>query len=315
MDLPILCDCTADDFHYISLGMYAGLFIGMMWRDVVYFLFKSLTHNEPDENDESNDSAEDENEEDENKEGENEECEDEIEEEDTSNENYSRNIAKLNKIVLEHSRTMQKLMDIVESRIKKSNTSDTPSTEQKINTDVKPTETPDEIAMMFEDEHQRQSRNIQQTLDIGRNIGTEPVKYYAKRGGGYATLSELNETREEAEKFKEKRLSRADELDIMHTFSGIRGMRYTDAFDAVRYQGGYTLHPIYINSGPKNPAHTYSGTTIGVSVSDPNYNPLLPCPEGLSRQAIVTSIVDVGGQDVHNRGGKIKLADKDTTLT
>jgi len=159
----------------------------------------------------------------------------------------------------------------------------------------------DELAMLFEEEHQRQTRSVQETLDVGRRTGKEPVKYYASRGGGYATIREINQAREEADKFKEKRLSRADELDIMHTFSNIRNMNYHQALGVVEEQG-YTLHPIYINNGPKTKATTYSGTTIGVCVTDPDFDVLMGGVQGLSKRAIITSVVDVGGQDPNDRG-------------
>lgn len=159
----------------------------------------------------------------------------------------------------------------------------------------------DELAMLFEEEHQRQTRSVQETLDVGRRTGKEPVKYYASRGGGYATIREINQAREEADKFKEKRLSRADELDIMHTFSNIRNMNYHQALGVVEEQG-YTLHPIYINNGPKTKATTYCGTTIGVCVTDPDFDVLVGGVQGLSKRAVITSVVDVGGQDPNDRG-------------
>jgi len=159
----------------------------------------------------------------------------------------------------------------------------------------------DELAMLFEEEHQRQTRSVQETLDVGRRTGKEPVKYYASRGGGYATIREINQAREEADKFKEKRLSRADELDIMHTFSNIRNMNYHQALGVVEEQG-YTLHPIYINNGPKTKATTYCGTTIGVCVTDPDFDVLTGGVQGLSKRAVITSVVDVGGQDPNDRG-------------
>ena len=158
----------------------------------------------------------------------------------------------------------------------------------------------DEIASIFEEEHQRQSRTVQQTLDVGRITGKEPVKYYSKRGGGYATVDEIHETKIQSEKFRnENQISRADEVEIMHTFNGIRGMNYYQAMGVVEEQG-YSLHPIYINKGAKRISVTYSGTIIGVCVDDPDYNPIHR--DVISKKATVSSIVDVGGQDKHDRG-------------
>ena len=86
-------------------------------------------------------------------------------------------------------------------------------------------------------------------------------------------------------------------------------MLYSQALSVTEEQG-YTLHPIYINNGPKNSVMTYSGTTIGVSVSDIGYDPLKGGTQGLSFKATITEVIDVGGQDSYDRG-QVKISQKE----
>ena len=149
-----------------------------------------------------------------------------------------------------------------------------------------------ECNQMFDDS----CRTTEQIRDIGRNKGDEPVLFHISKGGGYATNRDLEEVSEKSKKFR--RISRADELEIMHTFEDIVGMSFYRALGVVEEQG-YALHPVYINGGPKNPAGAYSGTLLGVKVNDSEYD---PTENKLSKRATIVEIVDVGGQDPHNRG-------------
>lgn len=163
-----------------------------------------------------------------------------------------------------------------------------------------------ELLSMFDEEHRRQSRSREEVLNIGKSIGPEPVKYYAKRGGGYASIQEVEDAGTAAESYRKNRLSRADELDILSRFSHLRNKNYFEAVELAK-DDGYTLHPIYINDQPKNPASAYNGTCIGVRVMDFEYqyngqNGV----NGLSPNAKITELIDVGGQDTLNRG-QIKL--------
>lgn len=163
--------------------------------------------------------------------------------------------------------------------------------------------TEDELASIFEEEHQRNSKTTQEKLDEGRKIGDEPVSFFTSKNGGYVTLGQVQEAQKESSKFrKEGRLKRADELEIMHSFSEIRGMNYHDAQILVKEEG-YRLYPIYVNRGNKNPRSTYSGTTIGVSITDPCYDFY---ENETSYDAVITSIIDVGGQDSENRENPLK---------
>ena len=152
---------------------------------------------------------------------------------------------------------------------------------QKGGQEVKTThliETSDELQELFEEE----LCSKKDPLEKGRKVGTESIRFPVKPGGGYITNQEI-------EKMSFKKLSREDELDIIRVFKSIIGMCYWDALKIVKEQG-YTLHPVYINNEPKNPAQVYSGTTLGVRVKDSEYN------GEVSLRAIITDIVDVGGK-------------------
>lgn len=161
----------------------------------------------------------------------------------------------------------------------------------------------EDLSEMFLEEDARKDRTIEEVLDIGRRVGPEPVKYFSTPGSGYATMSAIEKTGDEFRKFKDqKKLKRADELDILNAFVKLRGMNYFRAERELSQQG-YGLHPIYINDGPKRPALTYRGDIIGVSVRDENYDSVTG---SLSHEAEIVSLVDVGGQD--SRGvGRVKL--------
>ena len=166
-------------------------------------------------------------------------------------------------------------------------------------------DTEDELSRIFEEEHQLQSKTTQEKLDVGRKVGEEPVAFYTNTGGSmYATIDQVRKSSETSEKFRnENKLKRSDELEIMHTFNNIRGMNYCRASIMVKEQG-YSLHPIYINRGKKNPRRIYSGTVLGVSIEDEEYDFY---GEKVSLNAVVTCIVDVGGQDPENRGSPSKI--------
>jgi hypothetical protein len=168
-----------------------------------------------------------------------------------------------------------------------------------------PSKIENELASLFEEEHEVQFKSMKEKLDVGRKIGEEPVAFYLNTSGNkYATLGEVKNAQDLSEKFhNEKKINRSDELEIIHVFNNIRGMKYSEGLNVVRKEG-YSLHPVYINRGNKNPRKTYSGTVIGVSINDEEYDYLTNKPSG---NATITSIVDVGGQDSKNRSAPSKL--------
>jgi len=157
-------------------------------------------------------------------------------------------------------------------------------------------EAPSEMQEMFDEEVTRRNRTPEEIRDIGKKIGTEPVRFPSRPGGGYVTTQEVENLSQQVKGFK--KLSRADELDIIRSFEHIKGQNYWNALGFVEEQG-YALHPVYIN-GEKFPADLYSGTTLGVAVKDPNFE-----GEKISEVALITDIVDVGGKDQYNRGSDL----------
>ncbi len=145
-----------------------------------------------------------------------------------------------------------------------------------------------ELSEMFKNEEERRNRTVQEVLDIGRNVGKEPIQFYTKKGGGYATMLDIEETKEKSKEFQVKRLSRADELEIIQTFRNIEGMNYWNAKEIVEKEG-YSLHPVYIN-GRKNKCPTYNASILGVKVKNPDGTGKLP-----SKCAEIIEIINVGG--------------------
>jgi len=161
----------------------------------------------------------------------------------------------------------------------------------------------EEITELFESTSERgtkRPRTTQEILDVGRKKGAEPVRFPVAKGGGYVTNSEINKVSKKSQEYHENKLSRADELEIIQTFSGIKGMGYYPALGIVEEQG-YSLYPVYVNNGPKTPSNRYSATVLGVKIRDPEFDPD-GAENAPSRKATIVDIVDVGGQDLHNRG-------------
>lgn len=137
---------------------------------------------------------------------------------------------------------------------------------------------------------------VSEVLEKGKKVGVEPSFTISGGSGKYFTNKDLEEVSNQKKNFK--RLSRADELDIIHNFEYIVGKGYYESRELVEGEG-YSLHPIYVNDEDKQEALLYSGSVLGVKVRDPCYSPSMKI---LSPQAVITEIVDVGGQDPHNRG-------------
>jgi len=165
-------------------------------------------------------------------------------------------------------------------------------------TNPEPLPEEDELVKIFEEEHKSNSKTTQKNIDDGKQLGSA---FHTIPGGGYLTLNQIENNNV---KFCNKnKLKRADELEIMHTFDDIRGMNYHGARGVVR-ERGFELYPVYINRGKKNPKPLYSDTVLGVSIEDHSYDFY---KGALSSNAVVTCIVDVGGQDSENRGAPPKI--------
>ena len=134
-----------------------------------------------------------------------------------------------------------------------------------------------------------------------------------KPGGGYANMSDLNAAKktmlEDMEKPRHSKpkprlnknvLSRGDELDVINSFSSMKGMGWEEAKNLAQEQG-YSLHATYINEFP-NYTTEYSKTVLGVRVKDADFDPELSSDaKCLSDKAIILAVVDVGGQDTYKR--------------
>ncbi len=140
-----------------------------------------------------------------------------------------------------------------------------------------------------------------------------------KPGGGYASMGELNKTKKEvtlaeppprpkkrtkgtgtSEGSVKSTISRGDELDIINSFSSMKGMGWEEAVNTAQEQG-YNLHATYINNLP-NYKSEYSKTVLGVKVKDISFDCSLGSDhKGFGKEAVVTAVIDVGGQDTHGR--------------
>ena len=89
-------------------------------------------------------------------------------------------------------------------------------------------------------------------------------------------------------------MTRETELMILDSFISLRGKTLKEAMEYTE-ERGFKLHVLYVGN-EKNP---YTGPNrekvIGVKV------------DNTSLDELVVSVVDVGGQDIHNREGKISL--------
>lgn len=175
-----------------------------------------------------------------------------------------------------------------------------PAKKNNENTEFIRSEEVDEMTGIFEEHSKVQGRSVEETLNVGRNLPKRPVAYPTSAGGGYATMTQIEDMGKKNAEFQEKTISRAEELEIIHAFRGIVNQSYYNVKESVSAQG-YTLHPLYITNkdgDQKNPAPFYSGNTLGVRIADEDYNGVP------SVGAVITEIVDVGGMDYKNRGAK-----------
>lgn len=146
-------------------------------------------------------------------------------------------------------------------------------------------------------------------------LNTDTPIYHLKRGGGYISMAELEDARKTSK--NASKMSAEDEESTLRLFSHILGLKYFHAKKIVEDKG-YSLHPIYTNDEPKNPAPAYNRTILGVRIKDPNddYSTLRETMLSMGKiseayerlisdEAIIEGIVDIGGQDTSNRGQTI----------
>lgn len=164
-------------------------------------------------------------------------------------------------------------------------------------------------------------RGMFQECHKGNLPGSNGTDMITKPGGGYASIGELNKknkgqevaldvfktqskkkSRDVPEGQRRKQiLSRGDELDIINSFSSMKGLGWKEAVILAQEQG-YHLHATYIN-GRSNYASEYSKTVVGVKVKDLTFDYLLGSDHrGFGSEAVITAIIDIGGQDMYKRG-------------
>lgn len=90
-------------------------------------------------------------------------------------------------------------------------------------------------------------------------------------------------------------LPAAEERKILKQFNNLLYISYTDACQKAALEN-YSLHILYVGMGEKMPLSEYSSTTIGVRITDPNWN------GSPSSEAVVKEVIDVGGVDSRDRG-------------
>lgn len=132
-------------------------------------------------------------------------------------------------------------------------------------------------------------------------------KYYESNGNEseiehlfnkFTKLPRIPNKIESKSKDKCKRLTRTQELDIIHSFNWM----LDNLFDVVELSisnQGYILHPLYIGMSRKYPLANYDDHVIGVRIDDSNFDYQHHKP---SPNAIITEIIDIGGVDLANRG-------------
>lgn len=144
----------------------------------------------------------------------------------------------------------------------------------------------------------------------------------APRPGGYATFGDLEKAlnfyketgrnvpynevdialKQYEEKVNDEVLSRQEERSILGSMSDLIGKNYYEA-SVIANDRGYFLYPIYVGL-IKTKVPDYSKDTIGVRIkdADPNENKTQEGYPKPTEKAIITEIIDVGGNDRYNRG-------------
>ena len=155
-----------------------------------------------------------------------------------------------------------------------------------------------ELFEMFEDEQNDPTKTKEQH-QLRREIEKPEVELLVPAfGTRYASTQALHQRNQEhSEKSRTVVLSRREELDILDRYRSNEGSKFNRVDHLLGKE--YKLHAIYINDMPKSTLLGYSNKVIGVRVKDPNYDAL---SGEFSSEAVITDLIDVGGQDRYNRG-------------
>jgi hypothetical protein len=147
----------------------------------------------------------------------------------------------------------------------------------------------DELEVLFNEAYLQQNKATKKLPSPELSV---PLP--SSSGTGYKKLEEPVETHD----MPEGVLERGDEMVIINTFRHVVGASYHTALEEARNLG-FNLHPLYVSLGPKMPLSSYSSKTIGVRISDPEFDQKTGTP---SSSAKITEIIDVGGVDLRNVG-------------
>lgn len=126
--------------------------------------------------------------------------------------------------------------------------------------------------------------------------GTAAPVFHTSKAGGYATFADLDIA---VKTYKAAEVS-AERL-VLSEFRDLVGMNYSLACN-VAGDRGYFLYPIYHGLKRTTDSATYSKDVLGVRIKDDDFQ---YWPDGQPRpsvNAVVTEVIDVGGNDRNNRG-------------
>lgn len=166
-----------------------------------------------------------------------------------------------------------------------------------------------EIFEMLQDEvTQREQTQLRKELE------KPPIDFVRPAfGSRYASIEDMGQrNREHRDKVESIVLTRQKEIEILDGFRDLEGKNLIEVMRVLKING-YTVHPIYVNSLPKQPREEYSNKVVGVKIKGNAIdtskliydNIVFTRDEDMAefaKRTIVTDLIDVGGQDRYNRG-------------
>lgn len=183
-------------------------------------------------------------------------------------------------------------------------------------TDTEDRDDADEITKLLKEQLKRQKLDndasivvpekhawIETNLDIDHSYkaGTATPVFHTSKSGGYATFKDLdNAIKTYRENEGQGLLSRSEEREILNSFRDLVGQNYYDACN-IANDRNYFLHPIYVGL-KKTRERDYSGDVIGVRIKDEDLTYTAEGNPKPSGAAIITELIDIGGNDRFNRG-------------
>lgn len=164
--------------------------------------------------------------------------------------------------------------------------------------------TEEELFRILDTENNLELTNLERKKNYQKEMEQilNETNCYVNKGQKYMSVEEINKSQEKYE----KKINQV----ILPLEEEKERLKYIKSLNLIGKQfhrfrelpNGYFLHPVYINE-EKNMAHAYNNKVIGVAIND-RYFKHSGKPNNITDQAIITSIVDVGGIDEFNRGYK-----------